>query len=134
MKGHARNLMTERVTAVSPWMSLEALTLLLVDGGLTGVPVVDESGKVVGVVSESDLLGALLRGVGGEAPVSRIMSQPPIVVDEFAPTEEVMGVFRESQIHHLPVVRGDHLVGIITPHDVLKFFREHEMPPPPEVG
>lgn len=126
--------MTERVTAVPPDMTLEAMARLLVDGGITGAPVVDATGRIVGVVSESDLLGALLHGMGGEAPVSRVMSHPPIVVDEFATSEEVMGVFRESQIHHLPVVRGDHLVGIITPHDVLRFFSEHELPPRPEVG
>jgi CBS domain-containing protein len=134
MKGHARNLMTERVTAVTPETPLETLTRLFVSVGVSGLPVVDPHERVVGFVSESDLLGALLRGVPTGATTAEIMSRHPIVVDEFAPTDDVMGIFRESQIHHLPVVRQERLVGMITPHDVLRFVAEEQFPPEPEAG
>jgi CBS domain-containing protein len=41
---------------------------------------------------------------------------------------------RDSDIHHLPLVRGDKLVGFITPLDVLEFFLDKVLPPPAEVG
>jgi len=134
MKGHARNFMTEDVTAVAPDTTLEAIAVTLVTGRFGGVPVVDQEERVIGFVSESDLLAAFLRGLGNETYARDIMSQPPIVVDEFATADEVMGVLRGSQIHHLPVVRDGVLVGIITPHDVLRFFVDEVLPAPPEAG
>jgi CBS domain-containing protein len=134
MKGHARNLMTERVTSVHPGAPLDAIAALMVSGNFGGVPVVDDSASIIGFVSQTDLLGALLRGLGAETCARDVMSHPPIVIDEFAPTEEVMEVLRERQIHHLPVVRNGRLVGIITPHDVLRFFVDQLLPEPPEAG
>ena len=126
--------MTERVTSVAPDAPLDATAGILVGERLGGVPVVDGDGRVIGFVSETDLLAALLRGESPDTAAGEIMSRHPIVIDEFAPTDDVMGVLRESQIHHLPVVREGRLVGIITPHDVLRFFVDHVLPKPPEVG
>jgi CBS domain-containing protein len=134
VKGHARNIMTERVTAVAPDTPLEAIVRTLVAGRVSGLPVVDGQDRVVGFVSETDLTTALLRGAGTETTAREIMSGRPIVVDEFAPSDEVMSLMRESHIHHLPVVREGRLVGLITPVDVLRFFVEHVLPPVPEAG
>ena len=134
MKGHARNLMTERVTAVAPGTELEAIAQTLVAERISGVPVVDQENRVLGLVSETDLLAALLRDRNGDATAKDVMSRPPITVDEFATTDEVLALMRESHIHHLPVVREGRLVGIISPLDVLRFFVERVLEPPPEVG
>lgn len=132
MKGHARNVMTVPVTAVGPDMSLLDIAGVLAAGRFGGVPVVDGDQHVVGFVSEGDLMDALLAGKAHDTRAGDVMSTPPITVDEFDTTEEVMRVLRESQIHHLPVVRGGELVGIITPSDVIRFFVEKVLPPPPE--
>jgi CBS domain-containing protein len=58
------------------------------------------------------------------------MTRPAIVADEFMPTDEVMSLLRESHIHHLPIVREERLVGIITPRDILRYFVERVLPPP----
>ena len=62
------------------------------------------------------------------------MSTPVVTVDEFDRTDEVMRVLREHAIHHLPVVRNQRLVGIITPADVIRFLVEQLLPPTPEAG
>ena len=125
--------MTHHADAVSLGTPLEEIARLLVDARISGVPVVDEHERVVGFVSETDLMATLLQGqVPGAA--RDVMSHPPIVVDEFATTDEVMNTLRTAQIHHLPVVRNGRLVGIITPLDVLRYFVEKVMPPEPEVG
>src|SRR3954471_12827341 len=131
MKGHARNLMVERVTAVSASTSLADLGRILLATRFGGAPVVGADARVIGFASETDLLSAFLRGADAETPVTDIMSHPPIVVDEFATTDEVMSILRESHIRHLPVVRDGRLVGIITPHDVLRFIVDR-IPPPQE--
>lgn len=130
MKGHARHLMTERVLALAPGTAITDVVRTFTAGGLSGAPVVDEGDRVVGFVSETDLLGALLRGDPGGVTAGDLMTHPPIVADEFMTTDEVMSLLRESRIHHLPVVREGRLVGIITPRDILRYFVGQVLPPP----
>lgn len=122
MLGHARNIMTEKVVSVATTASLTDIAEILVDAQIGGVPVVEDDGRVVGFVSEVDLMDALLRDDPSHTPATKVMTTSPIVIDEFAPTDEVMALLRERKIHHLPVVRAGRLVGIITPLDVLRYF------------
>jgi len=131
LKGHARNLMSEEVFPVTRDTPLSEVGRLLVLEGVSGVPVVDADERVVGFVSETDLLAALLRGAPAEIAASDVMSQPPIVVDEFMSTDDVLGLLRQASIHHLPVVRDGRLVGIITPHAILRYYVEQMLPPEP---
>lgn len=126
--------MTHHATVVTEDTSLDAIARMLVNARIGGLAVVDEEERLVGFVSETDLMGALLRSTDTGVTAGNIMTTPAIAVDEFATTDEVMSIFREKEIHHLPVVRSDKLVGIITPLDVLKFFLDKVLPPPPEVG
>jgi CBS domain-containing protein len=134
MRVHARNIMTERVLAISPETVLPVIAATFVTQGFGGAPVVDESDRVIGFVSEIDLMDALLRDDPHETLARDLMSSPPITIDEFAPAEEAMTLLRERGIHHLPVVRQGRLVGIISPVDVLRYFVSHVLPKPPEAG
>jgi CBS domain-containing protein len=134
VKGHARNMMTERVVSVSPETPLAAVAATLVAERVAGVPVVEAGGSVVGFVSETDVVNALLRRDPGATEAREIMSQPTIAIDEFAPADEVIETLRSRRIHHLPVARAGKLVGIITPLDVLRWFVEHESPLPDDAG
>lgn len=131
MKGHARNLMSERVFAVTGDTPLTEIGRLFVLENVSGVPVIDGDERVIGLVSETDLLAALLRGAAEEIVARDVMSHPPIVADEFMATDDVLGLLRQARIHHLPVVRDGRLVGIITPHDILRFYVERTLPPEP---
>jgi CBS domain-containing protein len=126
--------MTERVKAVSPDTALPEIAATLIGEGFGGVPVVDQDDRVIGIVSEIDVMDALLRDDPNETLARDIMSSPAITIDEFAPAEEVMTVLRECGIHHLPVVREGRLVGIIAPSDVLRFYADQIVPKPPEAG
>ncbi|XXT24800.1 CBS domain-containing protein [Sorangium sp. So ce429] len=132
MKGHARNLMTERVIALEQGTPVIDMLQLFANENLSGAPVIDEGHRVVGFVSETDLLGALLRKEYEGMTAADVMSTPPISVDEFMSTDEVMTLLRENRIHHLPVVRNGRLVGIITPQDILRYLVERVLPIPPD--
>ncbi len=86
-----------------------------------GMPVVDKNNRIVGVVSEEDLLRAL-RGLGSfdEMKVNEIMTQPPIVIEESASLEEASKIMEDSHIHRLPVVKNGTLAGTVTRHDLLR--------------
>jgi CBS domain-containing protein len=127
-------MMTERVVSVLPGTPLAAIAATLVAERLGGVPVVEPGGDLVGFVSETDVVNALLRRDPMATEAREIMSQPTIAIDEFARADEVIETLRSRHIHHLPVARGGKLVGIITPLDVLRWFVEHERPLPDDAG
>ena len=133
MKGHARNLMTAPVKSVSLGMPLSDIAILLVEERIGGAPVTDDDGRVLGMISELDIMNALLRGLPLRTPVEEVMTTPVQTVNEFDLTDEVMELFRKHRIHHLPVVREEKLLGMITPADVIRFLAE-DLPETGRVG
>lgn len=87
----------------------------------TGMPVVDRKDRVIGMVSEQDLLRAL-RGTRRleEIKVKEIMTRSPIVINEETTLEEASKIMEEAHIHRLPVVKDGVLVGTVTRHDLLR--------------
>ena len=98
------------------------------------VPVEDEGGRLVGVVSHRDLLRLLVRGrAGGDAEpltVSEIMKPQPVSVGPDTPTLEAVRIMRSRRVGCLPVVENGTLVGIVTAQDFLeisgRLFDERE--------
>ncbi len=134
MKGHARNMMTAPVVSVGPEASLAEIARCLAAARIGGVPVVGAEGRVEGFVSETDLMGALLADWDPSTRASELMTRSVYSVNEFDRTEEVMNLLRQHRIHHLPVLRGGELVGIITPSDVIRYMVEEVLAKPPEIG
>ncbi|WP_437876706.1 CBS domain-containing protein [Sorangium sp. So ce513] len=87
------------------------------------VPVEDDRGRLVGVVSHRALLRLVSRGAGqnGSAPptVASIMRPDPVTITPETPTLEAMRIMREQRVACLPVVSGERLVGIVTERDLL---------------
>jgi CBS domain-containing protein len=131
MRGHAKQLMTARVVSVSPETTLEQVVRALDACGFGGVPVVDAQGVPLGFLGETDVMRALLSGAAVDVPAADVMSAP-IVVDEFETADRIMAKLRDGAAHHVLVARGDRLVGIISPKDVLRYFVARELEPPPE--
>lgn len=132
-RGHARTLMTSPVTSVLPEASLGEIADIFASQRISGVPVVDAEHQVIGFVSDTDIINALLGGNVADATAFTLMSAPVVTVDEFDTTDEVMRVLRDNNIHHVPVVRHRKLVGIITPSDVIRHLAT-ELPAPPQAG
>lgn len=136
-------LMTRDVISVAPETSLKDVAALLVEHGISGVPVIDRNREVVGVVSEADILikergpeprhGGLIGWLlgGGTAEGAKLaartageaMSSPPVTVGSHAPAAEAARLMTEQGIKRLPVVGAkDVLVGIVTRSDLVKAF------------
>ncbi|WP_158502095.1 cyclic nucleotide-binding/CBS domain-containing protein [Vitiosangium sp. GDMCC 1.1324] len=133
MKGHARNLMTAPVKSISPETPLSEIALLLAEERIGGVPVTDAEERVLGMLSEADLMNALLAGRPLSTRADEVMTSPVHTVDEFDLTDEVVALFRKYRIHHLPVVRREKLLGMITPLDVIRFLAR-DIAEPSHVG
>ena len=99
------------------------------------LPVLDKNGKLVGIVSEKDLLYASpspatslsvweISYLTSKITVRELMTKEVITICEDCPMEEAARIMVDNKIGGLPVVRGDTVVGIITETDLFKIFLE----------
>lgn len=114
------------VVIAQPHMTLREAADVLCRHRIGAVVVADASRKVLGILSERDIVRAVSAG-GSEAlndPVSRHMTSKVITAAEDQSIEETMGVMTESRIRHLPVLRDGRLVGVVSIGDVVKIRLE----------
>ncbi len=134
------DVMTRDVTTVSPEATLRDVAKTLADQRIAGVPVVDESGRVLGVVSEGDivrketgaepgrgLLDWVLRDRGPSKlearTVAEAMTAPPITIRPGAEVAEAARLMTEREVNRLPVVdESGALVGIVSRADLVRAF------------
>jgi CBS domain-containing protein len=118
----ARDIMSTHVIAVTPQTPVKRLAQTLSKNHISGAPVVDRHGKVIGVVSESDLLAR--KGT----QVKSIMTKNVIRVMEDTPVEEIASLMATQHVKRLPVVRGQKLAGIVSRSDIVRAIAVGEHP------
>ncbi|MEY9875614.1 CBS domain-containing protein [Streptacidiphilus sp. MAP12-33] len=118
------DVMTHVVAAVGRDAGIEEIVETLHARRVSAVPVLAGDGRVVGVVSESDVIAAELAGAPGpEATAGRLMSTPAVTVHPEAPLAEAARTMLTRKVKRLPVVDAeDRLRGIVSRSDVLKIF------------
>ena len=108
----AKDIMTRDII-VKPNMTVKQLAMLLIKNQISGAPVAAEDGKIVGVVSEADILAKKARQVKG------IMSTKVVSVNEETPVEEIAQIMAMHKIKRLPVMKGNKIVGIVSRADIV---------------
>jgi len=130
-----RDWMTKNPIVVSPKTSVEEAIRLMRENRLRHLPVVKKKDRLVGIVTQTDLLQASpspatslsvweINFLLAKMQVRDAMTRKVIVVEEDCPLEEAALVMAEHKIGCLPVVRRDRLVGIITETDLFNIFVE----------
>ena len=123
----AKDIMNKIVTAAKKNTIGRDLAVKLLSGMYRALPVVDDKGKVVGVVSEFDLLKAIRSGKALEqVTAGDIMSKNPICVTEDTSIDHIIDLMTKHNIIRVPVVRNDTLVGVISRCDILNIIVEPE--------
>jgi CBS domain-containing protein len=139
----AKDVMTRQVISVAPDASiLEALRLMLANK-ISGLPVVDQKGGLLGIVTEGDFLRRAETGTERRRPrwlefllgpgmiasdyvqsharrVDEVMTPNVWTVSEDAPLGDIVALMEKHRIKRLPVVRGDELVGIVSRANLLR--------------
>jgi CBS domain-containing protein len=133
----ARDVMASHVVTVSPELDVRAVANTLVTNSISGVPVVDANKKIVGIISEGDLMRRVVLGPERKrswwfelfsspdqqwAEFARshgrkakdIMTRRVITVDPDTPLQEIANLLEGHGIKRVPVVKDDQLVGIVT--------------------
>jgi CBS-domain-containing membrane protein len=142
----ARDIMTKEVITVSPQTKVLDLARLLADHKINGAPVVDDQGRLVGVVTQSNLID---RAKKFELPyvisildahfylerpstfkknleklmgnlVSDIMTTPPVTIKPEVEVDEIATIMARRQVHTLPVVAEDKIIGVIGKIDIIR--------------
>lgn len=137
-----KDIMSTEVVTVGPETSLKAVARLLVEHGISGVPVVDGDGAVLGVVSEGDLLfkerGPVGRtgilswlldehGVEGRAKLDAVtagdaMTAPAVEIAPWQAVTAAATLMIERGVNRLPVIYKGRLAGIVTRADLVRAF------------
>lgn len=118
----ARDVVKRRLVTVSADQSLEEGVRTLLRAGFSGAPVIDAQGRLVGMLSEFDCLGALAEAVAEDWPAGRVSDHMTIEIDTVEPSENVLSLvsrFRDGRHRRLLVVESDRPVGIITRRDLM---------------
>jgi CBS domain-containing protein len=139
----AHQIMTRDVISVSPLTSILDAANLMLRAHFSGLPVLDESGALVGIVSQSDFLRRSEVGTQRKRPVwlrfllgssglaadfehehgrkvQDVMTLDPITVQEDTSLDELVRLMEKHDVHRLPVMRDKALVGIVTRSNLLQ--------------
>ena len=123
----ANDYMTVKLVTFTPDMDIHHAIDALLKNHISGAPVLDDRGRLVGVLSKKDCLriafGASYHQERG-GRVSEFMSREVETIDAETDIVEVAELFLNSRYRRFPVMRDDRLVGVISRHDVLRALKD----------
>jgi CBS domain-containing protein len=140
---NAADVMTRSILSVTPDAPLVEAIRLMLDNHVSGLPVIDETGQLVGILTEGDLLRRGETGTERQRPrwleilvgpgrlaseyvrthgrkIDDLMTREPISVAPEAPLDEIVKLMERHRIKRVPVIEGDKLVGIVSRADLLR--------------
>jgi len=124
----ARDLMQTRIVAVTRQYSARDLSILIHSGTFSGVPVIEPGNHLVGMVTEFDVLKALVQGKDLHAlKAEDVMTPDPVTVEETATAEDIVKHMIKHQIIRIPVVRESKLLGMISRTDLLNHLIDNHL-------
>jgi CBS domain-containing protein len=150
----AGDVMTGDVVTVSPEARVEEIARLMLRHHISAVPVVDAGGRLLGIVSEGDLVRRvetgtlsrrawwleLLTETAAEAReyvkthgrrAADVMTGPVVTIGEDTPLEEIARVLERRRIKRVPVVRDGHVIGIVSRADLIRGLAVRPIEPQP---
>jgi len=149
----AKDIMTSEIITVNEKISVQELAGILAANSISGVPVLDDNDKLIGIVTENDLIdqnkkvhiptvmSILDSFVFLENPVrlekdlqkmagtkaGEICSAEIISVNPETPLDELATLMAEKNIHTLPVLKNDQIIGIIGKTDIIKVISQGKL-------
>jgi CBS domain-containing protein len=137
-----KDVMTSPVVSIEPDSTVPQAVRIMLQRHISGLPVVDKTGKLAGIVTEGDLLRRVETGTERKRPhwleflvgpgklaeeytraharkVSEVMTADPLTVSEETSLEDVVRLMEKRRIKRVPVVRGQEIVGIVSRANLL---------------
>ena len=120
----AEHFMQNVVSCFLAEESGEKLAGAMSEGGFGSVPILAKDGKVIGIVSEFDLLKAIMEGKDlAKVTAGEIMTKNPVTVTPEAPALDIIRILQDKHLIRVPVVDVDgKLTGIVSRRDILEGY------------
>ena len=118
----AKDIMVTRLITLTPDMDVYEAIDLMLKHRISGAPVVDDEGRLVGIFSEKDSMGVLIEAAVNNLPTANVasfMRTDVKSVDDQIDLLSLANIFRNSSYRRLPVVRDGKLIGQISRRDLL---------------
>ena len=112
----AHDIMTHEVITIGPDASIHDAARLLSEYNISGAPVVDGAGRMIGIITEADLLGK-----EGKT-VADIMTPRVVTAREDTPVEMIAQILTSNRYKRLPVVREERVIGIVSRADIVRMM------------
>ena len=116
----AKDIMTKDIVTVKPTMTVKSLAMTLIKNQISGAPVVGSNGKIIGIVSEADIVAKKGKDVRA------LMSKKVISVSEDSSVEEIARLMTTHNIKRVPVMRNDEVLGIVSRADIVSAIARGE--------
>src|SRR5271169_2663931 len=139
----AHQIMTRPVISVSPESTIVDAANIMLQKHVSGLPVLDATGRLVGIISEGDFIrrseigterkrGRFLKFILGSGKaatdfvhehggkVGEIMTSEPLTITEDTDLEQIVRLMESNGVKRLPVTRGDQVVGIVSRANLLR--------------
>jgi CBS-domain-containing membrane protein len=149
---NAADIMVRSVISVTPETNVAEAARLMLDHRISGLPVLDRSGALVGIISEGDLLRRAETGTERQRPrwleffsapgrlaqdyaqaharkIADLMTKNVVSIGPKAPIDDIVRLMERRRLKRLPVVEAGRLVGIVTRADLVRAFLDN-LPPP----
>ena len=124
----AKDIMTRQPITVTPQTSLEEAMALLLDHSISGMPVVDDEGHLVGIISEKDLLVLAYETLYGQQPpyttVGELMTPSPTTFEADTDILEIAESLIDNNFRRVPILEDGKLVGIISRADLIRAIND----------
>ena len=109
----AKDIMTRDIITVSPRTKVKDLAMILIKNQISGAPVADKNGNILGIVSEADIVAK--KGKDAKA----IMSKKVVSVRQDTSVEEIAQLMMTHAIKRVPVMDGGKIIGIVSRADIV---------------
>jgi CBS domain-containing protein len=122
----AKEIMTRDLIRATEDMTIEEALKVLINHRITGLPVVDDKGKMTGVISEYDILNQISGSKGKNAKIFQdkiTYSKKIDAISEDTPLSKIVTEFIDTKFRRLPVIDSHgNLVGIVTRRDLMRVY------------
>ena len=123
----ARNHMSRSLLTVEPGLGLKAVAERMVAKDVGAVLVI-EHGRLVGILTERDILRAVAGGISDDTLVSDWMTRDPETMDPDETTQTAAVLMIHGGFRHMPIVDGDEVVGMLSIRDLMRIVLEDAAP------
>jgi CBS domain-containing protein len=117
---HAADIMTHPVVTIGGEAKLTEAIKMLLRHHVSGLPVVDPDGRLVGIVTEQDIMNFALSGDAADTSVAEVMTKEVIAFPPQTDIATLINCLGNRHIRRVPIVEGDKVVGVVSRRDILQ--------------